>query len=287
MAPPSVLVLGAGELGSAMLNGLAIHPERKRVRIAVLLRGSTIRSSDPSKRKQIADFKASNIDIVEGDNLDASIDQLSSIFSSFHTIINCFGMTAPPGTQTKIANAILKSSCARYFPWQFGVDYDIIGRNSAQDLFTEQLDVRDLLRSQTETKWVIVSTGIFTSFIFEPAFGVVNAPRDSVTAIGGWENRITATTPEDIGKVTAEIALNEPEIDGVVFIAGDTVSMNDVADIVDRVLGRKVARVEKTVAQLKEELREDPQNGGMKYRVVFGEGIGMQHFSWTFRCEHC
>ena len=52
---------------------------------------------------------------------------------------------------------VLEADVKRYFPWQFGVDYDVIGRGSAQDLFDEQLDVRDLLRSQNRMEWVIVS----------------------------------------------------------------------------------------------------------------------------------
>ena len=73
----------------------------------------------------------------------------------------------------KIAQAALEGGVRRYFPWQFGVDYDVLGRGSAQDLFDEQLDVRDLLRGQSSTEWVIVSTGMFTNFLFEPSFGVV------------------------------------------------------------------------------------------------------------------
>ncbi|MGF6660693.1 hypothetical protein QF000_002338 [Paraburkholderia atlantica] len=69
-----------------------------------------------------------------------------------------------PGVQLKITQAALDAKVKRYFPWRFGVDYDIIGRGSAQVLFDEQLDVRDLLRAQTGTEWVIVSTGMFTSF---------------------------------------------------------------------------------------------------------------------------
>jgi len=68
-----------------------------------------------------------------------------------------------------LARAVLDAGVRRYVPWQFGVDYDVIGRGSAQDLFDEQLDVRDALRSQSGTEWVIISTGMFTSFLFEPS----------------------------------------------------------------------------------------------------------------------
>ena len=78
---------------------------------------------------------------------------------------NCVGFAAGPGTQRKLAHAALDSGVKRYFPWQFGVDYDAIGRGGPQDLFDEQLDVRELWRGQDRTEWVIVSTGMFNSFI--------------------------------------------------------------------------------------------------------------------------
>ena len=125
--------------------------------------------------------------------------------------------------------------------------------------------------------FVIVSTGMFLSFLFEPAFGIVNAERDAVTAIGSWDNSITVTSPEDIGKLTAEIALAHLELTDVVYVAGDTVSMQQLADILDSVLQKRVDRRLKDVAQLKEELAADPDNGMRKYRVVFAEGVGV---SW-------
>ncbi|KAK5171142.1 uncharacterized protein LTR77_004286 [Saxophila tyrrhenica] len=232
-------------------------------------------SDDKTKQEHVARIKALGIDVVGGDINQDAPRQLATIFSDFDTIINCFGFGAPPGTQLKVANAVLASDCRRYFPWQFGIDYDIIGRDSAQDLFTEQLDVRDLLRSQERLEWVIVSTRMFVSFIFEPAFGVVNAGRDTVTALGSWDNKITVTAPGDIGRFTAEIALACPDVRGVVFTAGDTVSMAQIADLVEKVQGKKVQRIEKTVAQLRSELAQDPSNGMRKYRVVFAGGVGV------------
>lgn len=273
-SPPSIFVIGAGELGDAVLKALAAHPSRSNTSISLLMRPASIDSSDPTKKQRISDLKTQNIDVVPGDIVEDSEDQLAKTFSNYHTIIACSGMGMPAGTQLRVAKAILASECRRYFPWQYGIDYDIIGRESAQDLFTEQLDVRDLLRGQSKVEWVVVSTGIFTSFIFEPVFGIVNAERDAVTALGGWENRVTATAPEDIGRVVAQIALAYPEVKGVVFIAGDTVSMCQIADITEKVLGKKVERVEKTVEMLKKELKEKPEDGMRKYRIVFAEGRG-------------
>ena len=274
MAHTSILVIGAGELGDAVLRSLAEHRFRSETKIAVLMRPSTINSTDEAKRETITNIKALDIEIVAGDVVNGSSEGLSATFGQYHTLISCSGMGLPPGTQVRVAKAALQSGCRRYFPWQYGLDYDTIGRDSAQDLFTEQLDVRDLLRQQSKMDWVIVSTGIFTSFIFEPAFGIVDAERKSVTALGSWENSITATTPEDIGKVVAEVALVNLDTNGIVFTAGDTVSMQQIADIVDSVLARNVNRNLKTVAELNEELASDPTNAMRKYRAVFAGGVG-------------
>ena len=124
-------------------------------------------------------------------------------------------------------------------------------------------------------EWVIVSTGMFTLFLFEPAFDIVDASRTRVTAIGSWDNRIAVTTPRDIGRVTAEIALVCPELNGVVYTAGDTVSMQRLATIVETWRGKPVERVLKTVDHLKKELTEVPDDAMRKYRVVFAEGVGV------------
>ncbi len=46
----------------------------------------------------------------------------------------CTGFMAGRNIQLKLAHAALDSGVNRYFPWQFGVDYDVIGRGSAQEL---------------------------------------------------------------------------------------------------------------------------------------------------------
>jgi hypothetical protein len=283
--PSSILVIGAGELGDAVLRHLAAHPARANTTIDLLMRPASINSTDEAKTKSIAELKAVGINVTPGDIVEDPPDQLAATFSKYHTIISCSGMTQPSGTQLRIAKAVLASDCQRYFPWQFGIDYDAIGRDSAQDLFTEQLDVRDLLREQVKTDWVIVSTGLFTSFIFEPMFGIVSAQRDAVMALGSWDNRVTATVPDDIGKVVAEIALNRPGEKGVVFAAGDTVSMQQIADVVVRVVGRKVSRSVRPVEQLNEELAADPDDGMKKYRVVFAEGRGKSTITFAQRRE--
>ncbi|KAF9571259.1 hypothetical protein EC968_000802 [Mortierella alpina] len=274
----SILVLGAGELGTAVLWGLANHASRSESPISVLLRPSSINSTESSKKSEIDAFRATGINLVPADLVNDSVETLSSIFKRFDTVIGCTGFVAGRNIQLKLAQAALAAGVSRYFPWQFGVDYDVIGRGSAQDLFDEQLDVRDLLRSQDRVEWVIISTGMFTSFLFEPYFGVVDLENDVVRALGSWKNSVTVTTAQDIGALTAEVVFAEPRIaNTVVYTAGDTVTYERVADLADSLVGRKLHREEWDVPQLEQELERDPDNPIKKYRVVFAQGKGV---SW-------
>ena len=244
--------------------------------ISVLLRPSGIDPSNLRKQEQAAELRSLGVRFVFSDLAQASEADLAAIFSQFHTVIGCTGFVAGRSIQFKLARAALAGKVKRYLPWQFGVDYDVIGRGSAQDLFDEQLEVRKLLRSQSITEWIIISTGMFTSFLFEPSFGVVDLPRNVVHALGSWENSVTVTTSEDIGKLTAEILFTEPRIsNSVVYTAGDTITYGQLADIIDMVLHRKVERVLWTAEMLMTELAADSSDAIRKYRVVFGKGRGV------------
>ncbi|WP_244495639.1 NmrA family NAD(P)-binding protein [Ensifer sp. Root278] len=204
--PRSILVLGAGELGQPVLRNLARRArETKETTISVLLRASAVSSDDPDKQRAIAEIRELGIEIVVGDLVKSSIDELASLFARYHTVIGCAGYAAGIDTPMKLAKAALQARIPRYFPWQFGVDFDVIGRGSPQDIFDAQLDVRELLQAQTQTEWVIISTGMFMSYLFEPEFGVVDLKNFEVNALGSLETAATLTTPEDIGKLTTEI----------------------------------------------------------------------------------
>lgn len=270
-----ILVLGAGELGLAVLQGLAAR-STESMSISVLLRQATVHSSSKAKQQEIDTIRTLGIAIETADINVASVQELAAVLGRFDTVISCVGFAAGRGTQRKLTEAALMSGVKRYIPWQFGVDYDVIGRGSHQDLFDEQLDVRDLLRAQSRTEWVIISTGMFTSFLFDPAFGVVDLAAGKVNALGSLETMVTVTTPEDIGTLTAAIVLHSPRlINQVVYTAGDTLSYGALADLVEQVIGRKVERRELGVQQLMADLAEEPDDNLRKYRAVFAMGRGV------------
>lgn len=277
----SVLILGAGELGSAMLKALTSHPSRPNdANISVLLRPSTISSTDPSKSRSVSDIKALGVSVEAGDVVNDSIADLAALFSKYDTVISCTGFVGPTGTQRRICEAALQSSVRCYIPWQFGVDYVVIGRGSPQVLFDEQLDVRDKLRAQTNTEWIIVSTGLFMSFLFVKEFGVVDFEEKKLRALGGWDVEITLTGPEDIARMTAEVVFEPRGIPGngsnVVFVAGDTISYGRVANLVEKRFNEvEFTREEWDMRLIEASLKKDPENVWNKYRGIFGAGSGI------------
>jgi len=282
-----ILVLGAGELGLAVLRGLAAR-FAESAGVSVLLRQASVENGCPEKQKEIAAIKSLGVAIEVADIAVASVAELAAVLSRYDTVISCVGFGAGRGTQRKLTQAALASGVKRYIPWQFGVDYDVIGRGSPQDLFDEQLDVRDLLRTQSRTEWLIISTGMFTSFLFDPAFGVVDLPGGRVNALGSLDTAVTVTTPEDIGNLTAAIVLHRPHfINQVVYTAGDTLTYGELADLLERVTGRTFERRASSVQQLRAALEEMPDDNLRKYRAVFALGQGVAwNVAQTFNGQH-
>ncbi|MET3515070.1 NAD(P)-dependent dehydrogenase (short-subunit alcohol dehydrogenase family) [Pseudacidovorax sp. 1753] len=273
----NILVLGAGELGLPVLRHVARRArDEEGAQVSVLLRASAIASTEPAKRNVIAEIQSLGIAIVEGDLVRSSIDDLAAVFARYDTVIGCAGYAAGTDTPMKLARAALQARIPRYFPWQFGVDFDVIGRGSPQDIFDAQLDVRELLRSQQHTEWVVISTGMFMSYLFEPEFGVVDLRNDVVHALGTLDTAVTLTTPADIGALTAEIVFARPRIrNEIVYLAGDTVTYGEVADKLQAALGRPFRRLTWSEQDLLAELAHEPHDMMRKYRAVFAQGRGM------------
>ncbi|MEL0638546.1 aromatic alcohol reductase [Marinomonas sp. TI.3.20] len=271
-----ILVMGAGQLGLAVLN--ALHPRVSALGgdITVLVAPGSIEDEATPVDESLKKFAAKGMKFKAFDLSNISHEALVAFFSEFNTVINCSGFVAGLGTQTKITQAVIEAGVARYFPWQFGVDYDVVGIGSGQPVFDEQYEVRSILRQQQSTEWVIVSTGMFTSFLFEPAFDAVNLEEGYINALGGWDNKVTVTSPEDIGKLTTEILLESPRIiNEVVFVAGDTISYGELANLVDSISNKPIARNVLSLESLQSELTKKPDDQMLRYRAAFALGDGM------------
>jgi hypothetical protein len=260
------LVLGAGELGIEVLRALAASGANN---VTVLLRPQG--SGGQQVRDELARL---GVAIIEADLATAPVEALAEVFGRFAQLICCTGFVGGAGTQRRITEAVIRADVDHYIPWQFGVDYDVVGRGSGQSVWDEQLDVRDILRAQDRVRWTIVSTGIFTSFVFLDSFGVVDLNRRIVRALGSWNHRLTATTPKDIGRLTAVVALAPDAFaDQIVHIAGDTFTYAELADTVEQVLGVVLSRELLTLEALR--AGSDGTDIMADYRLAFARPSGI------------
>lgn len=271
-----VLVLGAGQLGAAVLTWLIPAVNQRNGAVSVIV--------SPDSRDQQGNLKSdvhqqltdAGAKFISVDVAASTIDALKNHFADFDTVINCMGFVAGAGTQIKITRAVLEAGVSRYFPWQFGVNYDVVGKGSGQPVWDEQYDVRTLLREQNTTEWVIVSTGMFTSFLFEPAFDVVNLSKKTINALGSWETQVTVTSPADIGRLTTKIYLHQPRVaNEVVFVAGETTSYGKLAETVERITKQTFAKNVLTLPALLAALDLHPDDQMLRYRAAFARGDGM------------
>jgi uncharacterized protein YbjT (DUF2867 family) len=270
-AATQILLIGAGELGTAFIPHLSALP-RTHVTIGV---------RTPAKYSHLS---SPNVSIIPLDITEPS-DALSQTFANYDILISATGFGQSNGTLLKLAKEILNAGLLRkasghsrlwFFPWQWGVDYDVTGDGQGlMPLFGEQAAVRNLLRAEAEQssiKWTIVSTGIFMSFLFEQFWGLVDKEGGGITvrALRSWEHRTTVTDVTDIGRILARVIAGDIEAENtVVYVAGDTVTYQELADIVERVAGMEVMREEWTIPHLEAELAKDPDDLIKKYRLVF------------------
>ena len=281
----SILILGAGELGSAITTSLLSHPayNASKTSLTLVVRPETLRSLDSEphtdRAKSLLPFRTKGVYFTSADLVSDSEESLSDLFGQYSCIIHAGAMTLPPGTQLKVTRAALVAKVVEYIPWQWGVDYDII-KHGGLGLFAEQCDVRELLRAQSGTKWFIVSCGVFMSFLFEDFWGVVvrdgSGKIRGVRALGGWDHMVTATTVEDIARCNAELVLVDmQERDKAVYIAGDTMRYDEFADVVEKVVEKTMEREVWTTAWLKQQAEKEPEDKLWRYRVVFSEDKGL------------
>lgn len=293
MAPTrKILLLGAGELGTAVANSLLRHPSfnPSTVSLTIAIRPETLASLSTETTNDRVRALTSlrlrfrraprDLEYVAADLVADSEASLSTLFQDYSCVIHAGAMTLPAGTQLKVTRAALAAKVDEYVPWQWGVDYDVIGKEGGLGLFSEQCEVRDLLRAQTHTRWFILSCGMFMSFLFEEFWGTVTRDDEGyingVRALGGWDHLLTVTTVEDIAACNAELILTDlDKRDRPVYIAGDTMRYDEFANVMETVVGHKVERELWTTNHLKGESSKDPDNKLLKYRVVFSEDRGL------------
>jgi hypothetical protein len=268
--PKHILLLGAGELGTVFLSALSSLPTSSHT-LTLAVRSST-------KYTHLRDTYPSLILLPL--DLSSPSPVLAETFSHYDIIISATGFGQTPDTLLKLVHEAISAGTLRkkgrlwFFTWQWGVDYDVTGDGQGlMPLFGAQKKVRDILRAQDVIDWTVVSTGIFMSFLFEEFWGIVDRRNNktvTVRALQDWEHGVTVTDVKDIGRILGKIIAGHTLArNKVVYVAGETLTYGELADIVEKVTGKEVEREAWGVDFLAEQVSKNPEDGIRKYRLVF------------------
>ena len=133
-----VLVLGAGQLGAAVLDALVPAVIQRQGAVSVIVSPAAWDETGQLRSASHRALADAGADFIAVDIAGRSLEALTRAFRGYSTVINCMGFVAGPGTQLKITRAVLAAGVPRYFPWQFGVNYDVVGKGSGQPVWDEQ-----------------------------------------------------------------------------------------------------------------------------------------------------
>lgn len=112
-----ILVLGAGELGTAVLASLSqLAPPSTH--ISVLLRPASISSPSPSKAIELADLRSWGVSLLPFDLASSSVSSLAAVVQPYDLVVSClgFGEGLPVGTSLETARAALAAKVKRFVP---------------------------------------------------------------------------------------------------------------------------------------------------------------------------
>lgn len=216
----------------------------------------------------------------------ATAEELTEKFKRYAAVVSCSGASFKDGTQTKIAEAVIAAGVGLYVPWEFGPEYEEVGKDAAHGISAESLTIREILKAQTQTKHLIFSVGLFMSWLFSQAFGVVDLDKNSIRALGSWDNKITLAAPQDIGRVVADVLLDTAGLENqILHVAGETLSWSEIGDVVEEYFGCKFELDLISFNQLSKRLEgngeEEPvderETSRRRYQMMFaGPGVAWE-----------
>ena len=255
----TVLVAGAtGRLGGRVAHHLLGQPG---TRVRLLVR-------DPAaKEAQLAPLVGRGAEVVEGSLSDP--DALERATRGVDVIVSAVqgGPDVMVGGQVALAEAGKRNGARRIVP-----------SNYALDLFKATPGEHPLFDLRREADERIAATGLEQVNVLQGAFmdlllpggGAIDLEAGTVTYWGDGTRPTEVTTTEDTARMVARVALDTSVRGGKFAFAGDLISFQEAADVIEAQTGRRLERrslgseADLRAAQAKAE--QDPSNpfGGVR-----------------------
>jgi len=237
----------------------------------VLVRPSSLNSSDPSKVATLATIKQLGVQLVPGD-ITSDDATLVETLRGFDTVISTIEITQLR-VQIPLVKAAVAAGVRHFIPSEFAFGIADIGRGSVITGFDDKLDVRDAVR-QTGINYTFIEVGLFAEYLISPFFGV-NIADGTVSAPGSMSTRVTVTSIADIGALTAAAVLSPAARNQTIRLAGDTVSYNDIAATLESLTNKTVKRSVRSVADIEATIANHPDDMIARFNLLVANGTGL------------
>lgn len=226
----TVLLVGA----TGMLGGRVAHHllEQPGTRVRLLVR-------DTAKQAQLAPLARCGAEIAEGSLTDP--DALDRATRGVDVIVSTVqgGPDVIVDGQVALAEAGQRNGVRRIVPSDFALD--LFKATPGEHLMFDLRREADERIAAAGLEQVNVLMGGFMN-LFLPGGGAIDLSAGTVTFWGDGTRPIEVTTVEDTARMTARVALDRGVKGGKFAFAGDRVSFQDAADIIEAQTGRRLER---------------------------------------------
>ncbi|KAL5324804.1 hypothetical protein ACEPPN_005922 [Leptodophora sp. 'Broadleaf-Isolate-01'] len=222
-----VAVAGAaGHLGSL----IALDLRKRNVAVKALVRPGTAASRTQALRD--AGVTIAEVDMTDVPAMTETLEGASTVVSAIQGLRDVI-----QGVQGSLLDAAVAAKVQRFIPSDFSLDFTKTAPGSNRNL-----DLRREFHAklnESGIQWTSILNGAFMDLITGGQIPLINDRRHRVMHFGSAAQKLDFTTVPETAAYTAAVAADPNPTPKFLRIAGDSVSANDLADVVTRLRGEK------------------------------------------------
>ncbi|RDX47845.1 hypothetical protein OH76DRAFT_1419308 [Lentinus brumalis] len=218
-----------------------------------------------------------------GAELYKTSESFDDVLSGADVVVNALNTSALEEIAKPLAAALARANPRVYFPSEFGADYRL---NEFDGYEHPEWRRKRVINADTEaalkgtqTKIVLVATGMFLEWLFSPGLGI-DIENNVYTPLGSASTRLATTAEDDIARAVAQLAIlsldpaTASRVPAHARIAGQNVSYEEIRDAVSRIKGVPKGEIKsKNLEEFNSNLKANPNDNLLDYiRVLVGQG---------------
>ncbi|PIA52708.1 hypothetical protein AQUCO_01000523v1 [Aquilegia coerulea] len=265
-----ILIIGVtGNLGFHLANKSieAGHPTYGLVR--------EIAFSIPHKSQLLQTLTNAGAKLIKG-----SLEDLPSLIEAIQQVdvVICAVSAKQVLDQKLLIKAIKQSGCIkRFIPSEFGLDPDKVQISDLDyDFYSRKAEIRRLVEAYG-IPHTYISCNFFTSYLLPSLVqpGLKSPPKDKVSIFGDGNTKAVFVKEIDVATFTISTVDDPRTLNKVLYLRppGNVYSMNELVDIWENKIGKKLERVYIPEEQVLKSIQETPHPNNMELVFIYSAFI--------------